>query len=206
MQYLVLWTAGQHPEFVIVPLSPEHIASPDDQATGVYSGVSLAVILLVGNVINSFMEEGLFRGITLRHFRISLSFWQANVLQAILFGAWHVVWPIRSYTLGVIGPDELVVDSALTFLTTAAAGLMFGYLFLKTSTLWIPWFVHTINNTIFNFVHIRTVVGLDADLGVLVGTVTIGYVMLMGLTWLVAQRGDLQEVQPWGVVQLFHGP
>lgn len=47
-----------------------------------------AFLLLLGNVVNSFIEEGLFRGVMLPHFMSTMSFRWANHLQALLFGLW----------------------------------------------------------------------------------------------------------------------
>lgn len=71
-------------------------------AADLYSGttgnsVFFILLLLVGNVINSFMEEKLFRGIMLRHYLSRFSFLKANILQAALFAAWHLVQPIKHY-------------------------------------------------------------------------------------------------------------
>ena len=51
--------------------------------------VLFALWLLMGNIINSFMEEGLFRGVMIRLFGRALSLSQANWLQSFLFASWH---------------------------------------------------------------------------------------------------------------------
>jgi membrane protease YdiL (CAAX protease family) len=69
LQFGVLIGAGKEPGLVFAAIDPK---------AGVTGGPVFALFLLVGNLINSFMEEGLFRGVMLRHFRVSLSFWRAN--------------------------------------------------------------------------------------------------------------------------------
>lgn len=76
LQFSVLIGAGKEPTLVLTAIDPK---------TGMMGSLSFALFLVVGNFINSFMEEGLFRGVMLRHFRASLSFWRANFLQAALF-------------------------------------------------------------------------------------------------------------------------
>jgi membrane protease YdiL (CAAX protease family) len=49
--------------------------------------------LLAGNLVNSFTEEGLFRGVMLTHFRVGFTAWQANLLQAVTYGLWHLARP-----------------------------------------------------------------------------------------------------------------
>lgn len=49
-------------------------------------------------------EELVFRGVTLRRFRLVLPFWAANVLQALLFGIFHMNWiqGIYAFVLGLL--------------------------------------------------------------------------------------------------------
>lgn len=86
-------------------------------------------------IVNSFMEEGLFRGIMMRSFMIKTSKRTSNLLQALLFGLWHLVWPIKSALNG---------DSSLFFISMYALNYVFfsclfgflaGYLFQRSSSL-----------------------------------------------------------------------
>lgn len=49
-------------------------------------------------------EELIFRGVTMRLFRRALPFWAANLMQAILFGAFHMNWiqGIYAFALGLV--------------------------------------------------------------------------------------------------------
>jgi len=144
------------------------------------------------------MEEGLFRGVMLPHFMDSVSFRWANVLQAALFGLWHAVWPVKSLVTGDLTVEAAAMEAVGLVLTTAAAGLVFGYLFFRTGSLWAPWLAHTIHNSAFNLVHIRTVAGLDAEIGVLLPVLVVGYVLLVVWTKLLAGVFDLTPLEPWG--------
>jgi uncharacterized protein len=73
-----------------------------DPKAGVTGGFLFVLWMLLGNVINSFMEEGLFRGVMVRLFRVKLSFWWANLLQAFLFGLWHLPWVLKWMQTGRI--------------------------------------------------------------------------------------------------------
>jgi membrane protease YdiL (CAAX protease family) len=77
VQWVASSAAGQLPGLVITAI---------DTRTGVTGGLGFALLLVAGNVVNSFAEEGLFRGIVLTHFRTRLSPWRANLLQAAIFG------------------------------------------------------------------------------------------------------------------------
>lgn len=189
LQYVALGGADQSPGIVFVAIDPK---------TGLEGGILFAMFLLLGNVVNSFMEEGLFRGVILPHFMRSLSFRWANLLQAILFGLWHAVWPVKSLITGDITVGAAVTEAVGLVLTTTAAGLVFGYLFYKTASLWAPWLAHTIHNSALNLVHIRTVEGLDADMGLLIPVLVVGYVLLVGWTMLLTRYFGLAPLEPWG--------
>jgi uncharacterized protein len=73
-----------------------------DPKAGVSGGFMFATFLVLRNFVNSFMEEGLFRGVMIPLFRTRLSSWQAIWLQAVLFGAWHLPWAMKWYQTGRI--------------------------------------------------------------------------------------------------------
>lgn len=187
-QYLALAGTEQSPGLVFVAIDPK---------TGLEGGVWFTVFLLLGNVVNSFMEEGLFRGVMLPHFMSEMSFHRANLLQSLLFGLWHAVWPAKDVVTGELTAGAALTEAVGLILTTTAAGLVFGYLFFKTGSLWAPWLAHTIHNSAFNVIHIRTVDGLDADMEVLIPVLVIGYILLVVWTKLLAERFDLPSVEPW---------
>jgi membrane protease YdiL (CAAX protease family) len=170
-----------------------------DYTTGLAKpGLGFALWLFLGNVVNSSMEEGLFRGVMLPHFRRRLSPWQANILQAAIFGLWHLAWPIRHWMARQIDLATAVSQATPWVLGAAISGLAYGYLFLKTDSLWAPWIAHTINNTILNLVHVRTAEGLDADTGVLYAVVAVGYLASLLWTKVWAKRLRMPELGPWG--------
>lgn len=133
----------------------------------------------------------------LPHFMQSLSFRWANLLQATLFGLWHAVWPEKRFLTGELTLTAAITDATSLVLTTIAAGLVFGYLFYKTNSLWTPWLAHTIHNSALNLVHIQTIDGLDSGMGVLIPVMSIGYLVLVGATKLVARRLALAPLESW---------
>jgi len=68
---------------------PQILFAALDNKMGVTGGYFFALLLVIGNFINAFMEEGLFRGLMIPLFLTKLSFVRANWLQAFLFGAWQ---------------------------------------------------------------------------------------------------------------------
>ncbi|MGB5925137.1 MAG: CPBP family intramembrane glutamic endopeptidase [Dehalococcoidia bacterium] len=189
LQFGVLTGAGKEPSLVFAAIDPK---------AGVTGGVAFALFLLVGNFINSFMEEGLFRGVMLRHFRVSLSFWRANFLQAAFFGIWHLNWPIKQFLTGQLDLGGLASQSLIVLIATGIVGLAMGYLYLKTGNLWAPWIMHTINNSVQNMVHIRTIDGLDSDMMVFQITLTLSLIAIILFFRALTKRFQMPEVKPWG--------
>jgi membrane protease YdiL (CAAX protease family) len=170
-----------------------------DPKAGVTGGFLFVLWMILGNVINSFMEEGLFRGVMVRLFRVRLSFWWANVLQAFLFGLWHLPWVLKWYQMGELEAHGGLLFAALgQFFPMLLVGFAWGYFYLKTGSLWVSWIIHFLNNTMLNLVHIRTIEGPDGGMSI-VGPVTLGIVLLsMVVVKFVAERLELPEVKPWG--------
>ena len=189
LQFGILAGAGKEPGLVFAAIDP---------TAGVTGGVGFALFLLLGNFINSFMEEGLFRGVMLRHFRVSLSFWRANFLQAAFFGIWHLNWPIKQFLTGQLDVGGLASQSLIIFIATGIVGFAMGYLYLKTGNLWGPWIMHTINNSVQNMVHIQTIDGLDSDMMVFQIALTLSLVAIILFFRTLTKRFQTPELKPWG--------
>ncbi len=58
------------------------------------------LLCVLFNIVNVWMEEGVFRGLFMKTFSETKPFMQANFIAAFLFGIWHIVMPIRSYVNG----------------------------------------------------------------------------------------------------------
>ena len=184
---------------ILLPDQPALRFAAIDPKAGVSGGLLFALWLILGNVVNAFMEEGLFRGVMGRLFRIRLSLWGANGLQAFLFGLWHLPWVLKWYQTGQLeergGP---VAAALLQFLPMVVIGLVWGYAYLKTGSLWVSWLFHFANNTILNLLHLSTVEGLDSG-SAIVGPVAMFVALLsMFLVKYLAERYQMPEVKPWG--------
>lgn len=170
-----------------------------DPRAGVRGGLLFVLWMIFGNLVNSFMEEGLFRGVMLRLFRIKLSFWRANVLQAFLFAIWHLPWVVKWYQTGQIEAHGGLFFATLSqFLPMLLVGFAWGYFYLKTDSLWVPWVAHVLNNTTFNLLHITTVEGLDSGLAIRGLAYLIVALLSMFLVKYLAERFQMPEVKPWG--------
>jgi membrane protease YdiL (CAAX protease family) len=175
-----------------------HFAAIDPKA-GVTGGLLFALWIVVSNFVNSFMEEGLFRGVMIRLFRVRLSFWRANALQAFLFAIWHLPWVVKWYQTGQIEAHGGIFFATLSqFLPMLLIGFAWGYFYLKTDSLWVPWVAHVLNNTTFNLLHITTIDGLDSGLAIRGATYLVISLLSMLLVKYWAERLQLPEVKPWG--------
>jgi membrane protease YdiL (CAAX protease family) len=170
-----------------------------DPKAGVTGGWLFVLWMIFGNLVNSSMEEGLFRGVMGRLFRVKLSFWKANTLQAFLFAIWHLPWVLKWVQTGQIkAHGGLFFATLWQFLPMLLVGLAWGYFYLKTGSLWVPWVAHVLNNTTLNLLHITTVDGLDSGMvirGPVILTVTL---LSMVLVKVLAGRFHMPEVKPWG--------
>lgn len=132
--------------------------SPDMAVNG---GLIFGLWLILGNIINSFMEEGLFRGVMISFASKKISFFKANLFQALLFGLWHIVWPIKAVLEETMSFNNAIII-ALGYITLSGLiGFAFGLIYIKTNSIWGSWLAHLFNNTVLNLVHIRTTSGIN---------------------------------------------
>jgi membrane protease YdiL (CAAX protease family) len=71
-QLFLLKASGEDAAFILSAVDPK---------TGMSGGLLFGIWLLFANLVNSAMEEGLFRGIMLRHFLVRFSKWGAIFLK-----------------------------------------------------------------------------------------------------------------------------
>jgi len=173
-EWLFLSATGAQPVFYLA--AEGNCLLPDQAAAG---GVSFALILITGNVFNAFMEEGLFRGLLISHLGVQMRLAKANLIQAVLCGAWHIVWPLRDYLDGKTDISTLIGVSLGYILLSGLIGFAWGYFYIKTNSLWASWSAHLLNNSVLNLLHITTAAGPPATLGLRVGLATLIVVVLL---------------------------
>jgi membrane protease YdiL (CAAX protease family) len=187
VQFYRLSSAGETPRLVFAAI---------DNETGAMGGLFFTLFYLFGQIVNAFMEEGIFRGVMLPHLMRRFSFWQANTLQAFLFGLAHLVWPLSSWVSGQATAGEAAAEAAFLMVATTVGGLVFGYLYYRTGSLWTAIFAHLIDNVVGLFFHIQTVSRLNAETDILMFA-SIGFISLVLLAWIVARRSNLPTLKPW---------
>jgi CAAX protease family protein len=191
--YTVEWTAlqqmGQEPRLLFSAIDPK---------AGVTGGLLFASWLVFGNFINSFMEEGLFRGVMLNLNRMRLSFAKSIWLQALLFGAWHLVWIVKWYQTGVVStPGEIGMGIVANFLPQICLGLVWGYAYLKTDNLWTAWIAHTLTNTTLNLLHVATIDAMNPGMSIRMTVFSIVSLLMIWLIRYLCNRRSMAELTVW---------
>jgi len=194
-QLFILRSSGEEARFILSAVDPK---------TGMSGGLLFGIWLLVTNLVNSAMEDGLFRGVMIRLLSVRFSGWGAIFLQAVLFSLWHISWPIRRLLDGNATPGEAAFEAFGLLLATLISGVVYGYFYYKTDNLWGAFVGHTINNGIFNVLFIQTSVGMQAgtEFGPFLFFFLGGYVLLIPIIALVTNRLMTPIVRPWGEFNL----
>ena len=187
VQFYRLSSAGETPRLVFAAI---------DNEAGALGGLFFTSFYFLGQLFNAFMEEAIFRGVILPHLMRRFSFWKANALQALLFGLAHLVFPLGSWLNGGATSGEAVAEAVSLLVFTTVGGLVFGYLYYRTDSLWTAVFAHLIDNVIGLFFHIQTVNRLNAETDIQM-LASIGFVALVILAWTVAKRSNLTTLKPW---------
>ena len=120
------------------------------------------LLCVVFNVLNVWMEEGIFRGLFIKIFSESKSFMQANFIAAFLFGVWHIVMPVRSYVNGEMSFAAMVLMGIGYIILAGIMGIKWGLLYRITGNLWAGLGDHLFNNTVAtNMLHVVSQNGAD---------------------------------------------
>ncbi len=155
-EFTVLSVMGKHPSlrFYITNFSLTQTHT---------NGISLSAVTvcMIGNIVNVCAEEGLFRGLFCKIGLQAYTQKTTNIIQALLFGIWHIT--------NVINP---LLDGSMNIATAVFMGM--GYILLSgilawewgmcaalSGTLWTGAFEHYFNNFISNSLHTVTETGAD---------------------------------------------
>ena len=188
IQFYRLSSSGETPRLIFAVINKE---------TLVLGGLSFTLFHLFGQIVNAFMEESIFRGLMLPQLMRRFRFWQANVLQAFLFGLAHLVWPLMSWLRGQSTAEEALAGAASLLIFTTVGGLVFGYLYYRTDSLWTGIFAHLIDNSAALYFHIQIANRPNGETDILM-LASLGFISLVILAWIVAKRFNLPTLKPWG--------
>ena len=120
------------------------------------------LLCVLFNVMNVWMEEGVFRGLFMKMFSETKPFMKANYISAFLFGVWHIVMPIRSYINGEMSFAVMVLMGIGYMILAGIMGIKWGLLYRITGNLWAGLGDHLFNNTVAaNMLHVVSLKGAD---------------------------------------------
>ena len=120
------------------------------------------LLCVLFNVINVWMEEGVFRGLFIKTLSETKSFMQANYIAAFLFGVWHIVMPIRSYINGEMSITAMFLMGIGYMILAGIMGIKWGILYRVTGNVWAGLGDHLFNNTVAtNMLHVVSLKGAD---------------------------------------------
>jgi uncharacterized protein len=124
------------------------------------------IICVIGNGINVIMEEGLFRGLFQKILEQKYKFMTSAVIASLLFGIWHVVGPVRSFTDGLSNTSQLIGNIIVLVLTSGLVGFKYALLSKLTGSVYMAMGDHFVNNTIINILHVLSNTGADELLNI----------------------------------------
>ncbi|MBO4914393.1 MAG: CPBP family intramembrane metalloprotease [Oscillospiraceae bacterium] len=131
-------------------------------AATVHRGAGFILMCVFFNVINVIMEEGTFRGLFYELLKTDRSVRAAVLIQALLFGVWHVVTPLHNL---VDGELDVVGFAGLSIGYIILAGIMgvkWALMYRMTGSLYAGMADHFFNNCIAtNLLHLSTESGTD---------------------------------------------
>jgi membrane protease YdiL (CAAX protease family) len=189
-QLLVFRAGGQDVSIALTAIDPK---------TGMTGGALFGLWMILANLVNSGMEEGLFRGVMIKTLLGKTSRWATLLITSGLFAIWHLGWPLRHYLDGAATLGEAAFEAAGLLLSTFIAGIVYGYLYLRTDNMWGPFLAHTINNSLLNILYYQTDSGLRAatENGVFLAVFLLGYLALLPVIKVIADRAGTPKVNAW---------
>lgn len=158
-EFTALLAMGKHPSlrFYITNFS-----LAQTHTTG--NSLLAVTVCLIGNLINVYAEEGLFRGLFRKIGMQHHSQKTANIIQALLFGLWHITNVINPLLDGSIKIAAAVLMGIGYIVLSGILAYEWGIYAAMTGTLWTGTFEHLFNNFISNSLHTATETGVDEQM------------------------------------------
>ena len=126
------------------------------------TGIGFVLMCIGFNIINVWMEEGLFRGFYITYLNKKFDIKKAIFIAAFLFGLWHLVTPFRSLLDGDMNIFTFSVMSIGYVLLSMIMGIKWGYLYKMTGSVWMGLADHFFNNCVItNLLHVASTTGVD---------------------------------------------
>lgn len=126
------------------------------------TGILVVLMCIFFNIINVWMEEGLFRGFYIEYLNKKYDIKKTIFIAAFLFGLWHLVTPFRSLLDGDMNLLSFIVMSLGYVILSMIMGIKWGILYKMTGSVWMGLADHFFNNCVItNLLHVVTSTGVD---------------------------------------------
>ena len=120
---------------------------------GSQAGILFIMLSVLFNLINVWMEEGVFRGLFTKILE-GVSYRKSLFFIAFLFGIWHLVMPLRDYLQGESSLLNLIAMGIGYVILAGMMSIKWSLLYKMTGSLWLGLGDHLFNNLASNLVHV----------------------------------------------------
>lgn len=121
----------------------------------VHNGIGFILMCVFFNIINVVMEEGTFRGLFYGIVETDHSMKTALLVQAVLFGVWHIVTPLHNLIASDIDVLGFAGLSIGYIVLAGMMGIKWGLMYRMTGSLYAGMADHFFNNCIAtNLIHV----------------------------------------------------
>lgn len=121
----------------------------------IQNGIGFILLCIGFNIINVWMEEGIFRGLFSRLLSEKMSFKVTVIFSALLFGIWHWVMPMRDFIEGNSSLANLLVMGIGYIILSGIMSIKWSLLYKITGSLWMGLGDHLFNNVVVtNLLHV----------------------------------------------------
>ena len=128
----------------------------------IHNGIGFILMCVFFNIVNVIMEEGTFRGMIYVIIKTDHSEKTAMLIQALLFGIWHIVTPLHNLIDGEINLVGFIGLSIGYVILAGIMGVKWSLLYRMTGSLYAGMADHFFNNCIAtNLLHLSTESGTD---------------------------------------------
>lgn len=120
---------------------------------GSQAGILFILLSVLFNLINVWMEEGIFRGLFTKILE-GISYRRSLFFIAFLFGIWHLVMPFRDFLQGESSLTNLIVMGIGYVILAGMMSIKWSLLYKMTGSLWFGLGDHLFNNLASNLLHV----------------------------------------------------
>lgn len=120
---------------------------------GSQAGILFILLSVLFNLINVWMEEGVFRGLFTKILE-GISYRRSLFFIAFLFGIWHLVMPFRDFLDGESSLANLTIMGIGYVILAGMMSIKWSLLYKMTGSLWLGLGDHLFNNLASNLLHV----------------------------------------------------